>query len=130
MTGPMDPMTMDQKIAGFSIDAHRRYRKGCAKNRGVADILSSIVSGMLRLRKNNYLRGIPVYAREPLGIERVCMLWWDCQSSWTSSTGSLEVNHEARLFRSRAKLTAGLCVSENHISAVAPQAVVNIAYVS
>ena len=40
----MDPMTIDQKIAGFSIDAHRMYRKGCEKNRGIVDIVSAPVS--------------------------------------------------------------------------------------
>lgn len=44
-TGPTDPIAIDQKIAGFSIDAHRRYRKGCEKNRGAADILSLSISG-------------------------------------------------------------------------------------
>ena len=44
ITGPIDPMTIDQKIAGFSIDAHRMYRKGCEKNRGIVDIISAPVS--------------------------------------------------------------------------------------
>lgn len=39
ITGPTDPITIDQNIAGFSTAAHRRYRKGCTKNRGVADIV-------------------------------------------------------------------------------------------
>lgn len=37
--GPRDPTHIDQKMAGFSIDAHRRYRNGWEKNRGTADMM-------------------------------------------------------------------------------------------
>ena len=49
VTGPKLPMTMEQKMAGFSIAAHRRYRKGCEKNRGQADIVSGRISIDLQL---------------------------------------------------------------------------------
>jgi hypothetical protein len=50
ITGPSDPTNIDQKIAGFSMDAHRRYRKGCEKNRGAADIVSRFISIVGRSR--------------------------------------------------------------------------------
>jgi len=43
-TGPNDPTHNDQKMAGFSIDAHRRYRKGWEKNRGAADMMPISIS--------------------------------------------------------------------------------------
>jgi hypothetical protein len=43
-TGPALPMTIEKKMAGFSMAAHRRYRTGWEKNRGAADILSADVS--------------------------------------------------------------------------------------
>jgi hypothetical protein len=42
--GPTEPMHIDQKIAGFSMDAQCRYRKGCLKNRGAADIVTVTIS--------------------------------------------------------------------------------------
>lgn len=50
-TGPIVPITSDQKIAGFSIDAHRRYRKGWEKNRGTPDIVSGSVRTCARLSR-------------------------------------------------------------------------------
>ena len=32
--GPIPAMMKDQNMAGFSFDAHRRYRNGCEKKRG------------------------------------------------------------------------------------------------
>lgn len=37
--GPIVPMIIDQKMAGFSTAAHFRYRTGVEKNRGLRDIL-------------------------------------------------------------------------------------------
>jgi hypothetical protein len=36
-------------MAGFSMAAHRRYRKGCEKNRGEADIVSRQISRCLQV---------------------------------------------------------------------------------
>ncbi|XMA18909.1 hypothetical protein WAI453_011700 [Rhynchosporium graminicola] len=41
VTGPKLPMTIEKKIAGFSIAAHRMYLMGCEKNLGTADIVSA-----------------------------------------------------------------------------------------
>lgn len=46
-------MTMEKKMAGFSIAAHRRYRTGVAKNRGGRDdIVSAEISHLAMLSKD------------------------------------------------------------------------------
>lgn len=48
----MLPTTMEKKIAGFSMAAHRRYRKGWEKNLGIVDdILSAIISIFPRYKR-------------------------------------------------------------------------------
>jgi len=48
IAGPIEPRINDQKMAGFSIAAQRRYRTGWEKNRGLSDIvLSRTVSRFL-----------------------------------------------------------------------------------
>jgi len=45
ITGPIEPITMDQKMAGLSLTDHLKYRQGVEKNRGLrVDIVSGRVS--------------------------------------------------------------------------------------